>query len=73
MKPLPLNNVALGKSCQSRIELLQKQIAEQGKIDSFLLARAFQKLRLNWNYHSNAIEGNQLTYGETVALLMQIH
>ncbi len=34
------------------------------------IARAFQKLKLHWNYHSNAIEGNQLTYGETVALLM---
>lgn len=32
--------------------------------------RIFQKLRLDWNYHSNAIEGNSLTYGETRALLM---
>ena len=29
-----------------------------------------QKLRLEWNYHSNAIEGNRLNYGETVAFLM---
>lgn len=32
--------------------------------------RIMQKLRLDWNYHSNAIEGNQLDYGETVAFLM---
>lgn len=32
--------------------------------------RILQKLRLNWNYHSNAIEGNTLSYGETVAFLM---
>lgn len=27
--------------------------------------RLWQKLRLEWNYHSNRIEGNTLTYGET--------
>ena len=32
--------------------------------------RILQKLRLEWNYHSNAIEGNTLSYGETVAFLM---
>jgi Fic family protein len=32
--------------------------------------RIMQKLRLDWNYHSNAIEGNRLDYGETVAFLM---
>jgi len=32
--------------------------------------RIMQKLRLDWNYHSNSIEGNQLSYGETVAFLM---
>jgi len=29
-----------------------------------------EKLRLDWNYHSNALEGNTLTYGETKALLL---
>ena len=29
-----------------------------------------QKFRLDWNYHSNNLEGNQLTYGETRALLL---
>ncbi len=33
-------------------------------------ARVLQKLRLEWNYHSNAIEGNSLTYGETRAFIM---
>ncbi|MFT6828569.1 MAG: Fic family protein [Roseivirga sp.] len=32
--------------------------------------RIMQKFRLDWNYHSNHIEGNQLTYGETKALLL---
>lgn len=30
----------------------------------------WQKLRLEWNYHSNHIEGNTLTYGETELLLI---
>jgi Fic family protein len=33
--------------------------------------RIMQKFRLDWNYHSNAIEGNQLTYGETLAFLSE--
>lgn len=31
--------------------------------------RIMQKFRLDWNYHSNHIEGNTLTFGETKALL----
>ena len=31
--------------------------------------RVLQKFRLEWNYHSNAIEGNSLTLGETRSLL----
>lgn len=33
-------------------------------------ARLWKKLRLEWNYHSNHIEGNTLTYGETALLLL---
>ncbi len=29
-----------------------------------------QKFRLDWNYHSNNLEGNSLTFGETKALIM---
>ena len=32
--------------------------------------RVLQKLRLDWNYHSNHLEGNSLTYGETKALIL---
>ena len=32
--------------------------------------RIMQKFRLDWNYHSNHIEGNSLSYGETKALLL---
>ena len=32
--------------------------------------RVLQKCRLDWNYHSNAIEDNYLTLGETCLLLL---
>jgi Fic family protein len=32
--------------------------------------RIMQKFRLDWNYHSNHLEGNTLTYGETKALVL---
>jgi Uncharacterized conserved protein len=32
--------------------------------------RLWDKLRLEWNYNSNQIEGNTLTYGETELLLV---
>jgi len=39
-------------------------------IDKEQEARIMQKFRLDWNYHSNNLEGNSLTYGETKALIM---
>ncbi len=33
----------------------------------------WRKFRLEWNYHSNHIEGNTLTYGETALLLLHDH
>ena len=32
--------------------------------------RTMQEFRLDWNYHSNHLEGNSLTYGETKALIL---
>jgi Fic family protein len=32
--------------------------------------KIMQKFRLDWNYHSNHLEGNSLTYGETRNFLM---
>lgn len=39
-------------------------------IDAEREARVLQKLRLDWNYHSNHLEGGKLTYGETKALIL---
>ncbi len=33
--------------------------------------RLNKKIRLEWNYNSNHIEGNTLTYGETAALILE--
>ena len=33
--------------------------------------RVMQKFKIEWNYHSNALEGNTLTFGETAAFLAQ--
>ena len=57
--------------------LLQRVDAAKAQLDSLRpLAReqedrAMQKFRLWWTYHSNAIEGNTLTQGETEMFLME--
>ena len=35
-----------------------------------VVGRVGQKLRIEWNYHSNAIEGNTMTLGETRSLVL---
>lgn len=54
-----------------RINVLKQEIDTLRPISAEKEARIMQKFRLEWNYHSNAIEGNKLSYGETVALLME--
>lgn len=49
---------------------LKKNLDEFRPISHEIEARIMQKFRLDWNYHSNHIEGNTLTYGETKALLL---
>jgi len=58
-------------------ELLQRIDQRKAEVDALRPltpeqeGRIMQKFRLDWNYHSNAIEGNSLTYGETIAFLME--
>lgn len=54
----------------NRIDFLKKQIDQSRPLAQETEDKVMQKLRLEWNYHSNAIEGNRLNYGETVAFLM---
>ena len=47
------------KAAYSKLQPLKKEDEE----------RLWKKFRLEWNYNSNHIEGNTLTYGETYYLL----
>jgi Fic family protein len=58
------------KEALAEVDRLQAEIVAIRPIGAEQEARVFQKLRLEWNYHSNAIEGNSLTYGETKAFIM---
>ncbi len=53
-----------------RIDNLKAEIDDLRPIDREQELRILQKFRLDWNYHSNALEGNTLTYGETRAFLL---
>lgn len=53
-----------------RIDALKAEIDALRPIDPEQEARVRQMLRIDWNYHSNAIEGNTLTLGETRAFLL---
>ena len=49
---------------------LKNELDNLRPIDKEKEAIIMQKFRLDWNYHSNHLEGNSLTYGETKALLL---
>ena len=51
-------------------EKLKAELDNLRPLDAEAEARIMQKFRLDWNYHSNNIEGNSLTYGETKALIL---
>ena len=53
-----------------KIHVLYKELEELRPIDKSAEQRIMEKLRLEWNFHSNHIEGNRLEYGETKALLL---
>jgi len=54
-----------------RIDQRKTEVAALRPLTPEQEGRIMQKFRLDWNYHSNAIEGNSLTYGETIAFLME--
>ena len=57
-------------SLLARVDSLRDEISALRPLTDEQTGRAMQRLRMEWTYHSNAIEGNSLTYGETRALLM---
>ena len=53
-----------------QIDFLKKELNQLRPISPEREAKIKQTFRLWWNYHSNAIEGNQLTLGETISLIL---
>ncbi len=58
------------KELLEHIESLKKSFAELQPLSPENQQKLDKKLRLEWNYNSNHIEGNTLTYGETELLLI---
>lgn len=58
-----MEEIQLALELKAQLDALRPiDIAQEGRI--------MQKFRLDWNYHSNHLEGNTLTYGETKALIL---
>lgn len=55
----------------AQVDALKKEIDQLRPLKPEVEQRVMQKFRLDWNYHSNAIEGNSLTLGETHAFLSE--
>lgn len=53
------------------VDNIKAKVDDSRPFDKSLENKVLQKLRLDWNYNSNAIEGNSFTKGETIALLME--
>lgn len=54
-----------------KIDKLQKVLHSKKPYNKELLKIWQEKLRIDWTYNSNALEGNTLTYGETVFFLRE--
>ena len=53
-----------------KIDALKAELDALRPLPSDVVGRIEQKLRIESNYHSNAIEGNSLTLGETRSLIL---
>jgi Fic family protein len=58
-----MDNLTTAVNLLVQLNALRPLQAEQEK-------RIWQKFRLDWNFHSNNLEGNSLTFGETKSLLL---
>lgn len=54
----------------AEIDALKKELDAKRPLDKEVEERVMQKFKLEWNYHSNAIEGNPYSYGETVTFIL---
>ncbi len=53
-----------------KAEELKKKLDALRPISKEIELKVLQKFRLDWNFHSNNLEGNSLTYGETKMFLL---
>ena len=58
------------KDLLEHIDKLKKQLAQLQPLSTETQQKLDKKFRMEWNYNSNHIEGNTLTYGETELLLI---
>ena len=58
------------KDILKQIDDLQTKINSFGKLDAEVLKKINYKFRLDWNYNSNAMEGNSLTKEETRTVMI---
>jgi Fic family protein len=54
----------------NQIDGLQNKIESHGRLDKDVLNKIQYRFRLDWNYHSNAMEGNSLTQSETRSVMI---
>ena len=60
----------MASSILGTVDRLKDELDALRPLPSDLVARVEQKLRIESNYHSNAVEGNSLTLGETRSLIL---
>ena len=53
-----------------KLNKLKEELDRHRPLPAEIMNRVEQKMRLDWNYNSNAIEGNTLTLGETRSLIL---
>ena len=58
------------KKVIQQIDELQSKINSYAQLSDEVLKRINYKFRLDWNYHSNAMEGNSLTKEETRSVMI---
>ena len=63
-------SVSAESTILEEIDRLKEELDALRPLPSDVLARIEQKLRIESNYHSNAVEGNSLTLGETRSLIL---
>lgn len=60
----------MNEGLKDKINHLKNEIDALRPLDKDTEGRIQQKFRLDWNFHSNNIEGNSLTFGETKTFLL---